>query len=274
MTRAKAIGWTVAFFASGMLATTVAYLAAARGLGLDPLTAQVVAVIVGFGATTWVLARYALKWEWHDLRWRGTGNALRGFGIGLGIGAVPAVVALVVAVPAGHAGWSLDGGTVGAWGKAVAGLVVLLLPAAFSEELVFRGLPYVALSRAFGRVPAAIALSVLFGAAHLGNPNVTALAGANVAVAGVFLSATLWLPGGIWAATGAHLGWNLTLAALGAPVSGLPFQLPMLDYAMGGPAWLTGGSFGPEGGVIATAVVGAAAVAVFRKVRTDAPLPA
>ena len=267
MTRAKAIGWTVAFFASGILATTVAYLAVARGLGVDPLAAQVVATIAGFGLTTWVLARHALRWGWTDLRWRGTGNALGGFGVGLGIGAVPAVVALLLAVPAGHAGWSLDGGTPGAWGKAVAGLVVLLLPAAFSEELVFRGLPYVALSRAFGRVPAAIALSVLFGAAHLGNPHVTGLAVLNVAVAGVFLSAALWLPGGIWAATGAHLGWNLTLAALGAPVSGLPFQLPMLDYAMGGPAWLTGGSFGPEGGVIATAVVGVAAVVLFRRMK-------
>ncbi|HET7042514.1 MAG TPA: CPBP family intramembrane glutamic endopeptidase, partial [Gemmatimonadales bacterium] len=154
---------------------------------------------------------------------------------------------------------------------AVAGLMVLLLPAAFSEELVFRGLPYVALSRAFGRVPAAIALSVLFGAAHYGNPNVTGLAVANVAIAGVFLSAAFWLPGGIWAATGAHLGWNLTLAALGAPVSGLPFTLPMLDYAMGGPAWLTGGSFGPEGGVIATLIVSAGAVLLFRRTMHHVP---
>ncbi|HSN13913.1 MAG TPA: type II CAAX endopeptidase family protein, partial [Anaeromyxobacteraceae bacterium] len=274
MTRVEAIGWTVAFFASGILATTVAYLAVARGMGVDPLTAQVVAVIVGFGAVTWTLARFGLKWGWTDLRWRGTGNALSGFGVGLGIGAVPAVMALALAVPAGHAAWSFDGGTVGEWGKAVAGILVLLLPAAFSEELVFRGLPYVALSRTFGRVPAAIALSVLFGAAHLGNPNVTGLAVMNVAVAGVFLSAALWLPGGIWAATGAHLGWNLTLAALGAPVSGLPFQLPMLDYTMGGPAWLTGGSFGPEGGVIATIIVGTAGLLLFRRTTPELPRPA
>ena len=148
---------------------------------------------------------------------------------------------------------------------AVAGLALLLLPAAFAEELVFRGVGYIALSKVFGRLGPAIVLSVLFGAAHLGNPHVTPLAVANVALAGIFLSAALWLPGGIWAATGVHLGWNITLAALGAPVSGLDFTLPMLDYSMGGPGWLTGGAFGPEGGVIATLIVTTAAVLLFRR---------
>jgi hypothetical protein len=33
---------------------------------------------------------------------------------------------------------------------------------------------------------------------------------------------------------------------------------------MGSPAWLTGGAFGPEGGLIATAVLAASAVLVAR----------
>jgi len=83
------------------------------------------------------------------------------------------------------------------------------------------------------------------------------------------LSAAFWLPGGIWAATGVHLGWNITLAALGAPVSGLAFTLPMLDYVMGAPQWLTGGAFGPEGGIIATVIVGTAATLLFRYTTRD-----
>jgi hypothetical protein len=35
-------------------------------------------------------------------------------------------------------------------------------------------------------------------------------------------------------------------------VSGLPFDIPLLDYSSGGPTWLTGGTFGPEGGLAAT----------------------
>ncbi len=42
------------------------------------------------------------------------------------------------------------------------------------------------------------------------------------------------------------------LAALDAPVSGVPFRIPLLDYAPGDPAWLTGGRFGPEGGLAST----------------------
>ena len=265
MTRAKAIGWTVAFFVCGIAAAFAVAMGLGR-LGFDTrsLWFGVLVQIGGFAVATWLIGGVALKWGWADLRYARVGGRGKGFAMGLAIGAVPALIAMVIAAPTGHAGWSLDGGTVVDWGKAIGGLAVLLLPAAFSEELIFRGVGYVVLSRAFGRIGPAIVLSVLFGAAHLGNPNVTPLAVANVAIAGVFLSAALWLPGGIWAATGVHVGWNLTLAALGAPVSGLAFTLPMLDYATGGPAWLTGGNFGPEGGVIGTIVVGTAAVVLFR----------
>ena len=53
------------------------------------------------------------------------------------------------------------------------------------------------------------------------------------------------------------------LAALDAPVSGLPFRHSRcIDYRSGGPAWLTGGAFGPEGGLAATLAL---AIAVPRR---------
>ncbi len=269
--RWKAIGWTVAFFACAIAATVGVgmilgrFVPPPRGLWVS-----VVAQVVGFGCATWLIGRVLMKLTWNDLRYAGVGVPGKGFVVGLGIGALPAVLALVIAAPVGHAGWALDGGTFAEWARAVGGLGLLLLPAAFSEEILFRGVGYVALARAFGRLGPAIVLSVLFGAAHLGNPNVTPLAVVNVALAGVFLCAAFWLPGGIWAATGVHLGWNITLAALGAPVSGLAFTLPMLDYAMGGPAWLTGGAFGPEGGLIATLNVATAAVLLFGRTWEEA----
>ena len=60
------------------------------------------------------------------------------------------------------------------------------------------------------------------------------------------------MSGGIWTAVGVHLGWNALLACLDTPVSGVPFRIPLLDYRPGGPVWLTGGGFGPEGGLAAT----------------------
>ena len=271
--RWKAIGWTVAFFASAIAATVgvgqiIGRVVPRPYTELQQIGLTAMAQVVGFGIATWAIGIQAMKLSWTDLRYRGVGNGGKGFAVGLGIGAVPALAAMAIAAPAGHAGWALDGGTFVQWLSAVGGLAVLLLPAAFSEELLFRGVGYVALSKEFGRLGPALVLSALFGAAHLGNPNVTDLAVANVALAGVFLSAAFWLPGGMWAATGVHLGWNITLAAFGAPVSGIPFTLPMLDYATGGPQWLTGGNFGPEGGVIATLIIGAGSVVLFKRTRT------
>jgi membrane protease YdiL (CAAX protease family) len=94
--------------------------------------------------------------------------------------------------------------------------------------------------------------AVAFALGHVANPNVTALAIGNIALAGIFLGLAFYAPGGIWTAWGAHLGWNALLAALDAPVSGVPFRIPFLDYEPGDPAWLTGGAFGPEGGLAST----------------------
>ena len=105
---------------------------------------------------------------------------------------------------------------------------------------------------------------MLFAFAHLTNPHVTAAGVGNIVIAGIFLSLAFFSPGGMWTAFGAHLGWNATLAALAAPVSGLPFDIPYIDYRMGSPVWLTGGAFGPEGGLLATFALTAAVVLVAR----------
>jgi len=54
------------------------------------------------------------------------------------------------------------------------------------------------------------------------------------------------------------------LAALDAPVSGLPFHIPLLDYCAGAPEWLSGGPFGPEGGLMATVAITAALFGTMR----------
>ena len=111
---------------------------------------------------------------------------------------------------------------------------------------------------------------MLFSLAHLDNPDVSARAIGNVALAGILLSLAFYSPGGMWTAFGAHLGWNATLAALGAPVSGLPFDIPYIDYTMGGPPWLTGGRFGPEGGLLGTIAITAAIFVAARWARKEA----
>lgn len=266
----KAVGWSLAFLALGgaLSVLLIAPLAASGRLSLEaPLQAalvQAACLLAAFGAVTWLIGRRVLRLSPADLRWAPLREGTRGFGRGLWLGAAPAALALGLGAVAGSAGWRLDGGGVLEWAGAVALTAGALLPPALAEELVFRGLPLVLLAAVIGRWLAGGALAGVFAAAHLVNPGITGLALANIALAGIFLTACFYLPGGLWTATGAHLGWNLTLAALAAPVSGLPLAMPMLDYTPGGPAWFTGGGFGPEGGVAATAALLGATVLAAR----------
>lgn len=266
----RAAGWSLAFLALGFALSVVLLGVAASvvPIGMEaPLQAalvQAACLLVAFGAATWLVGMRGAGLSPAELRWVPVATGMAGFGRGVLVGALPAVAALGLGVVAGSAAWRGDGGSLGAWlGTAsVTGLV--LLPAAFAEELIFRGVPLVLLAGLLGRWGAGVLLAALFAVAHLANPGVTALALGNIALASVFLTACFYLPGGLWTATGAHLGWNATLAALAAPVSGLPLEMPMLDYLPGGPAWLTGAGFGPEGGVVATLALVAATAIVAR----------
>ncbi len=268
----KAIGWSIAFLASGVVLSVVVFaaLAALRAPSEDLLVTalvQALAMLAAFGAMTWLIGIRAAGVTPVGLRWVPAGAGARGFVVGLLVAAATAALALGAGVVAGGAEWSRDGGTLGEWLAVAGATAAVLLPAALAEEIVFRGVPLVLVAGVLGRWRAAVLLSVLFALAHLLNPGVTALALLNIALAGVFLSACFYLPGGLWTATGAHLGWNLTLAVLAAPVSGLPLAMPWIDYAPGGPDWVTGGPFGPEGGLLATLAFGLVTAGVVRQVR-------
>jgi membrane protease YdiL (CAAX protease family) len=279
----KAIAWSIAFivltlvsagalgFAGALLTigspTAAAAWLMAAGPGAMLLQAGVTLASAAFW--TWLIGFRVLGLSLRDLRYAGRDRALSGFGFGLLAGALTAAVALLISAVVGGAEWVRDSGTVLDYLSQSSKTVIVLAPAALSEEVVFRGVPLVLLAATMGRGAAVVALAVLFAFAHLANPNVTALGLGNIAMAGIFLGLAFYAPGGIWTAFGAHLGWNAMLACLDAPVSGLPFRIPLLDYHSGGPAWLTGGAFGPEGGLAATAALTAAIVVLYRWARRD-----
>lgn len=155
------------------------------------------------------------------------------------------------------------------WGTALR-LLVVLGPAALWEELAFRGTLYSAFREAFqesagdpmvqdgANVAARLVTSVLFGLVHLTNPGAGVRTTALVMLAGWGL-ALVRERAGVPAAFTAHLAWNWIMAAvLHLPVSGLPFATPGYRATVHGPDWLTGGSWGPEGGLAAAFVLGGA----------------
>jgi uncharacterized protein len=254
-------GLAVIPFASSLVRQDAQELARHPTIGLALL--QGVGLLVAFLLATWIVGIKLFRLDLRDLRWRTPLGSGRGFSAGLVFGILPAAVAMLLGVVAGGAAWVPDGGSLSQYLERLGIILLMLAPAALAEEVIFRGVPLVLLSRVLGRPGALVLLSVGFALAHITNPDVTSRALGNIALAGILLSLAFFSPGGMWAAFGAHLGWNMTLAALGAPVSGLPFEIPFVDYTMGGPAWLTGGAFGPEGGLLSTvAITGAIVLAV------------
>jgi membrane protease YdiL (CAAX protease family) len=274
----KAIAWSIAFIVLTLVLAGGLGFAAALLVDRSPTAAAAWLVAAGPGAMliqagatlasaafwTWLIGFRVLGLSLRDLRYAGRERGLPGFGFGMLAGALTAALALLISAVVGRAEWVRDSGTVLDYLTQSSKTVIVLAPAALSEEVVFRGVPIVLLASTLGRGAGVIAVAVLFAFAHLANPNVTALGLGNIAMAGIFLGLAFYAPGGIWTSFGAHLGWNAMLACLDAPVSGLPFRIPLLDYISGGPTWLTGGAFGPEGGLAATVALTAAIVVVHR----------
>jgi membrane protease YdiL (CAAX protease family) len=261
----KAIGWSIAFVVLTIVSAGILAFGMAAALAGDPQGALTWMETNGPGATlvqagttlastalaTWLIGMRVLRLTLTDLRYR-VPQGGTGFGLGALVGAMAAGVSLAIGAIGGGAEWVREQGTLAGYAEAAATTILILAPAALSEEVLFRGVPLVLLAAALGRGSAVVLLAIAFSLAHLANPNVTMLGIGNIALAGVFLGLAFYAPGGIWTAWGAHLGWNAVLAALDTPVSGVPFPIPLLDYEPGDPAWLTGGPFGPEGGLAST----------------------
>jgi len=134
----------------------------------------------------------------------------------------------------------------------------LFVIAALAEEAMFRGYPLQTFSRAHLAWLGVLLTSVPFGLVHLWNPNVIrGVTFANTALAGVWLAIAYLRTRSLWLPLGVHWAWNWALGSVfGLPVSGLTvFTHPLLHGKDVGPAWLTGGSYGIEGGVACTVVL-------------------
>ncbi|MGH9834778.1 MAG: lysostaphin resistance A-like protein [Blastocatellia bacterium] len=144
-------------------------------------------------------------------------------------------------------------------------LVVLILAGAF-EELVYRGYAFQTLLRELPEFAPILLFSIIFGLAHWNNPNRTFFSTTNTVLAGIWLSMAYLRTRSLWFPTALHFTWNWMMGAFfGLPVSGLRIpEHPILVSTSGEPLWLTGGSYGSEGGAAATIVLVIAIVAVQR----------
>ena len=128
--------------------------------------------------------------------------------------------------------------------------ILLFTFVGFFEEFMFRGYMQYTLGDGIGFWPAAILLSLGFGAVHLGNPNEGPVGAASVALVGLFFAFTLYRTGNLWYAVGLHASfdWGETFL-FSVPNSGLVMQGHLSNSLLHGPKWLTGANIGPEGSI-------------------------
>lgn len=141
----------------------------------------------------------------------------------------------------------------------------IMATAAVLEELVFRGVVFGLLETRLGTWAALLVSSALFGAMHLiNNPHATVRVATAIALeAGLMLGAAYIATRTLWVPIGIHFAWNVVESLSGTTVSGTGGATPSLVTAtLQGPTALTGGDFGPEGGV-PIVVAGCAIAAAF-----------
>jgi len=138
---------------------------------------------------------------------------------------------------------------------AVAWALVFLMVGMY-EEGFFRGFFLFALARRLSFWPAALILSVAFAAAHLGNHGENFFGILQVFVIGMVFCFTIRRTGSLWFAIGLHMAWDWAQTFFyGTPDSGLIGVGHFFNSTASGPRWLSGGSAGPEGSVLAFAVI-------------------
>jgi membrane protease YdiL (CAAX protease family) len=208
-------------------------------------------IALGFG--------YVCAYFLEELPWRSLGatfhkgwfrDLLLGSAVGFGalvVGVVIATAGRGLSFSRNHVEWT-------SIARSMIGSAAMLLVAAFSEEAMFRGYALQTLSRAKLAWLGVLITFLLFGGAHLGNPNAASLTFANTALAGLWLAVAYLRTRSLWFPLGVHWAWNWALGwFFGLPISGFSIvSNPLLDAKDNGPFWLTGGPYGIEGGLACT----------------------
>lgn len=223
---------------------------------------------IGLGALLLVFYLAAVKWI---ERRRAAELSLTAVGRELGAGALAgfALFLLVIAILWVTGAYQLQGWD-GANALGLALMVVFWFAVAIEEEVLWRGLVYRLCAKVFGTWGALLISAVLFSLKHmLDNPDVTFAGFVGVLLGGVFLAAAYAATGRLWLAFGLHFGWNFAEGTLfGTDVSGINLGQTLLAGKHSGPAFWSGGEFGPEASPVAWIIlIAASAYLLWRTVK-------
>jgi len=184
-----------------------------------------------------------------------------GFGRLFWVGTAWGIISLSLLIAALHGAGVFDFGSITLHGARVAKFALFwamfFLIVGFFEEFLMRGYTQFTLSQAVGFWPAAVLLSLAFGTIHLGNQGEGMVGALAAAAIGFFFCLTLRRTGNLWFAVGFHMSWDWGETFLySVPNSGNVMPGHLLSSSFHGAPWLSGGTVGPEGSVLAFVTVG------------------
>lgn len=276
-------GWRL-LLQSLMLGITLAILGIIANLGLSFLSDISYASFLILGALVTSLAitfsiyiarRFLDHRSFPSLGLRINSQALVDFLFGVGLtGLMMAIIFLSL--------WALDwvqvesfAWQVESWGSVTASvliMIVLFTMVSWQEELLFRGYWLQNLSAGLSGSLGILLSSAVFALGHWFNPNLGWQGLLGLFLAGLFLAYGYLRTRQLWLPIGLHLGWNFFEGTLfGFPVSG-QYQYQLIRQTVTGPDLITGGTFGPEAGLIMLPVLVLGTVGIYWYTRTREPL--
>jgi len=128
--------------------------------------------------------------------------------------------------------------------------IIIFILVGWNEELLSRGYHLQVIESGTNISVGLIISATIFGLLHILNPNANWISTLGIVFAGIFLGFGYVRTRNLWLPIGLHIGWNFSEGVIfGFPVSGWTgFQITNNTFT--GPLLWTGGSFGPEAGLI------------------------
>jgi len=126
-----------------------------------------------------------------------------------------------------------------------------------SEEILIHGYFMTSVARENDTFYALFSSSVIFALLHLGNSGINIIAFINLFLFGLLMGMYILKRGNIWGICAIHSVWNFLQGnVFGLSVSGMTKSSSVLSFDVKeGYSLVTGGDFGPEGGLIVTLVL-------------------
>ena len=130
---------------------------------------------------------------------------------------------------------------------------------ALGEEILGRAVILVVAERFLGLLGAVLVSGIMFSGSHFNNPGASRVWLLRLFLQGAVLAYAIFRTRSIWWSVGYHTGWNWISAPLfGAAGSGYLDEGHVFNFLPHGSTWITGGSVGPEGSLLAFIAVLAA----------------